>query len=266
MPRSFKLYSVRMRASRAGKHISGAEGIYTESAARRIVAQYTERALSHSLGKPDSILVTVEELNRKPREISALRVAALRNETPRLGRGLADRILSSCGIGAQGSGTAWAFLGRRHALRGGILLNTDGVRMDPNLERGVRVSRMGISAATGRALSDLLSGYGWDNQTVSEAVILASKVHAHPDIVAELCISDDPDYTTGYVASRQFGYVRIPHLKKAGSRRGGRVFFIQGGADIREVLEYLEREPVLVTTLSGCLGVVSGEMVPAIGL
>ena len=38
--------------------------------------------------------------------------------------------------------------------------------------------------------------------TVKEALILASKLH-HAHIIAEVCISDDPDYTTGYFASEK---------------------------------------------------------------
>ena len=33
-------------------------------------------------------------------------------------------------------------------------------------------------------------------------------------VVAELCWSDDPDYTTGYVAGKNIGYVRIKPIYK----------------------------------------------------
>jgi 6-carboxyhexanoate--CoA ligase len=65
-------------------------------------------------------------------------------------------------------------------------------------------------------------------------------------VLAELCISDDPNYTTGYVASRRFGYVRIPCIKRKGSPCGGRVFFIQEEADVKKIVEYLERTPVVM--------------------
>ena len=35
------------------------------------------------------------------------------------------------------------------------------------------------------------------------SIVLATKVSAHPATVAELCWSDDPEYITGYVASRK---------------------------------------------------------------
>ncbi len=226
-----------------------------------MVGRYAERALTHGLGRPDEVVITLEALEVKPEEIPALRVTTLQNEEPRRGRQMAERLLAGCGIGTQGMRTAWNFIGRRHGLRGGILLDTEGVRLDPNLERGVRVSRMGISRRAERDLSRMLAAFDWDHQTVREALVLASKVHAHPKVVAELCVSDDPDYTTGYVASRRLGYVRIPHLKKEGSRRGGRAFFI-GVTDVPGVLEYLERTPVIVTSLKGCLGLLTEDAIP----
>ena len=61
---------------------------------------------------------------------------------------------------------------------------------------------------------------GLNNTTVKEAIILASKVAACRQVTAELCISDDPGYTTGYISSKKYGYVRIPHIKKKGEKNG----------------------------------------------
>jgi 6-carboxyhexanoate--CoA ligase len=72
--------------------------------------------------------------------------------------------------------------------------------------------------------------------------------------VAEVCISDDPDYTTGYVASEYLGYVRIPHIKKKRDRRGGRIFFLKENADILHVISYLEKTPILIEGIKPCSG------------
>ena len=45
-----------------------------------------------------------------------------------------------------------------------------------------------------------------------EALVLASKVQSAEGIVGELCWSDDPDYTVGYVACNGI-YHRIPNMK-----------------------------------------------------
>ena len=78
-----------------------------------------------------------------------------------------------------------------------------------------------------------------------EALVLASKVQSAEGIVGELCWSDDPDYTVGYVACNGV-YHRIPNMKKLGSHIGGRVFFVQPEIDRESVIEYLEKAPVLV--------------------
>jgi 6-carboxyhexanoate--CoA ligase len=92
--------------------------------------------------------------------------------------------------------------------------------------------------------------------------VLASKVASAGGVLAELCVSDDPDYTTGYLACRKLGYLRIPNIKRAGSRRGGRVFFIKGDADLNGVISYLEEKPVLVTAASGINGTLGNGGAP----
>ena len=95
-------------------------------------------------------------------------------------------------------------------------------------------------------MSKKLKSLGLNNTTVKEALLLASKVASCRDILAEICVSDDPDYTTGYIASRKFGYLRILNIKKTGSMCGGRVFFVREGADPGKVISYLQNKPVVL--------------------
>jgi 6-carboxyhexanoate--CoA ligase len=108
------------------------------------------------------------------------------------------------------------------------------------------VSRLGIDKASEKRLTHKLSAMHINNHIVKEAVILASKVASCNDVVAEVCISDDPDYTNGYIASRTFGYLRIPNIKNPGELHGGRVFFLRENFGIEKVRDYLERKPVLL--------------------
>jgi 6-carboxyhexanoate--CoA ligase len=96
---------------------------------------------------------------------------------------------------------------------------------------------MGITKATAKLLSKRLGRIGLNNDTVKEALILASKAHLHPMLLGELCISDDPSYTTGYVV-------------------GGRSFFITGG-EVKDLIKYLQKTPVLMNSVKTCKGVVS---------
>jgi 6-carboxyhexanoate--CoA ligase len=81
-----------------------------------------------------------------------------------------------------------------------------------------------------------------------------------PGIVAELCWSDDPDYTAGYVASVGMGYVRFPILKKLGDAKGGRAFFVDKNAlDMGTFLRYLEQEAALITDIGECRAAMEPE-------
>jgi 6-carboxyhexanoate--CoA ligase len=66
-------------------------------------------------------------------------------------------------------------------------------------------------------------------------------------VIAELCWSDDPEYTAGYVASPKGGYLRIPQLKARGDIYGGRAFFLAAGSDPLAAVNFLEQTPFLVT-------------------
>jgi 6-carboxyhexanoate--CoA ligase len=142
-------------------------------------------------------------------------------------------------------------------MRGAALITAEkGRRLEPDRQRGIRVSRLGITKPALKELSSKLSKYDINTATVQEAIILASKVLSCEQVMAELCISDDPNYTTGYVASRGFGYVRIPHIKNKGSSSGGRAFFVKEGIDIGDIMEYLERRPMIIGKVSSCKGTV----------
>ncbi|MCK5503680.1 MAG: hypothetical protein KAJ10_00855, partial [Thermodesulfovibrionia bacterium] len=95
-------------------------------------------------------------------------------------------------------------------MRGAMLMDIEGVRLEPDLLRGVRVTRMGIEKKASTELARKLGRLGLNNNTVKEAIILASKVHKYRMVLGELCISDDPNYTTGYIATRAYGYIRLP--------------------------------------------------------
>ena len=87
-------------------------------------------------------------------------------------------------------------------------------------------------------------------KSISEALVLATKVARTDGTIAELCWSDDPNNTVGYVASRQLGFVRITNLKPEGSSIGGRIFFVDTGVDLESYIDELEKEPVLINKIN----------------
>jgi 6-carboxyhexanoate--CoA ligase len=169
-------------------------------------------------------------------------------------RGLARKLLNSYGISDCAIETAFSVTDSAKTMRGAALvLSKSGSRKEQDKERGIRASKLGISRYADKILSRILEEHGINNTTVKEAIILASKVAACRQVTAELCISDDPGYTTGYISSKKYGYVRIPNIKKKGERMGGRVFFIDEDADIDSVTGFLEKTPVIINRVSPCL-------------
>jgi len=259
------MFSIRMRASkRTGTrgeglgasqklkaiHISGAEGIYGEQKISEICNEYIKRALSHSRGKPDEIVITIEKIEQKPKKIPLLTVTTLKCASPEEAKKIITQRLESLGISRRAIESGFVVLNSRRTMRGAaLILAKSGKRVEPYRERGVRVSRIGIDKLTERNLLKELSRKKINTVNlirVKEALAIASKAAFSPIVIAEICISDDPDYTTGYVASREFGYLRMPNIKKEKEMRGGRVFFIGESADVSGLISYLERKPVIV--------------------
>lgn len=249
-------YSARMRAAKSGLHISGAEGIFEKNDLLNLVKEYTKRALTHDKGKANQIRVSIEKLDDTPRKISSLPLSTINSRNPVAAKKAAVKILSSVGITERAIEEAFRALTIGITMRGAILMDVEGVRLEPDLLRGVRVTRMGITKTASTSLSRKLARLGINNDTVKEALILASKVHKYRLILGELCISDDPNYTTGYIATRAYGYIRLPRIKKRGVPFGGRAFFIAGG-EVKELIKYLQNTPVIIYNIKPCRGIVT---------
>ena len=238
-----ELYSVRMRAAqggpheKGGHHISGAERIVKLDEVGAIAQSLAERALHHSKGTADFINITVDLIPpEKITYIDCLKVEEHKTGSISESHQLATELLDGSVISKTAVHKAISMLkSLDRSMRGAILVDAiTGVRLDTG-NRGVRVSHM--DSFDSHALGD--------NEHMREALVLASKVQSADGIVGELCWSDDPDYTVGYVACNGV-YHRLPNMKELGSNIGGRVFFVQSDIDSESVITYLERAPVLV--------------------
>lgn len=247
------LYSIRMRSTRGGHHLSGAERLATAAELDQLAAAMVQRALGHSRGQAETIRLSIDQVQEDRIQHAVL--PDLRTwlvDDYKLGRQAAGRILCDAGVSAKAVEAAMTSMAEGAApdgrsMRGAMLVDAiSGERLEPDQMRGVRVSRMDLSARARQALNDALQALGLDNDHVREALVLAGKVLTAPGVVAELCWSDDPDYTAGYVASPREGYVRFPHLKPVGDERGGRAFFISADRSrLASLIEYLQSQPVL---------------------
>ncbi len=234
------LYSVKMRASESGKHISGAEKIVSYSQTDACVAQMLQRGLQHPKGSPDLLNIKVEKIEEEDiLYLDALPVCTVEVDDCQKGMEEIRKFLISLHL--EHTEKIMAYLSETYAMRGAILLDADTMeRLEPDRERGIRATYM-----DGR--EDGVATVGKKKNHYQEAVVLATKVAHAPNIIGEICISDDPDYLTGYVASKATGYRRITKVKAYGSENGGRIFLYRGDkSDVEKTIAYLEKQPVIV--------------------
>lgn len=247
-----KIFSVRMRAAqngpheKGGKHISGGEKLSTYNHLKESIEALVEKALFHSRGKPDFMQIQLEQILEPIKRLNPLPVSTIEVSNTSEGQAAAKKLLEKAGVPVACINKAFEELTQYSDMRGAMLFDIHTCsRMDERKERGVRVSRMDWITAN---YIKWAQHYNMpQSERVKEALVLATKVSAHPATIAELCWSDDPEYITGYVASKTNGYQRITKLKELGDERGCRIFFISGiNYDVRSYIDYLEKQPIFV--------------------
>jgi 6-carboxyhexanoate--CoA ligase len=244
--------SIRMRANERGHHLSGGERLVPLSDGGVVACELLKRG--QASGRADEIVLTVEELRaERIRRIPVLPVKTLPPKDIETNRLHAGELLTHWGVSETAIQQAFEVLIQgaspaRTNMRGAVLMDAaTGKRLESDSYRGVRVSCVDMSPEARTTFETYFQGRFPVNR-FREALILASKVASVESIVAELCWSDDPNYTTGYVASRREGYMRLSPMKPQGVTLGGRVFFVESFRfHPEEVISYLETEPVLVT-------------------
>ena len=259
-------YSLKMRASQQvgegeqkhEQHISGAERIVGRDSVEAVCTAMVRRAMNHSKGDPDFINVKIEKVHESDiRILKALPVTRIDVDTWQEGLekafGLVSKAVAECGgrllrdarndvhedLIKDFAQKLPELLQATFPMRGAMLYDiATGERLEPDHERGVRATYM-----------DALHSSEVDGckNHFNEAIVLATKVANAPGMVAEFCVSDDPNYVTGYVASKELGYVRIMKMKEMGDENGGRIFlFDSRKASAEECIEYLQKKKVLV--------------------
>ena len=234
-----RLFSLKMRASQEGSHISGAEKILPKEALPANMELLLERAMHHSKGEPDSIRFKVDAVaDGDIVRLDALPVTNAMDDSRDAAYLRMKRLLLESGVAR--ADEIISILRNVKGMRGAVLLDADTLeRLEPDHERGVRATLM--DAEGGNAARSA------EKNHFAEAIVLATKVANAPGIVAELCVSDDPYYVIGYIASKSLGYVRLSPLKQKGSPDGGRIFLYRGPREkVVETIGFLERTPVLV--------------------
>ena len=239
-------YSLKMRASqqvgegeqKLEQHISGAERIVSRDAVEAVCSAMAHRAMTHSKGDPDFINIKIEKVKESDIQIlKALPVTRIDVDTWQQGLDKAFELVGEAAAGIREK--LPELLQATFPMRGAMLYDiATGTRLEPDQQRGVRATYM-----------DALHSSTVDSEKnhFNEAIVLATKVANAPGMIAELCISDDPNYITGYVASKELGYVRIMKMKEMGDENGGRIFlFDSRKAKAEDCIEFLQKKKVLV--------------------
>ena len=234
------IFTVKMRASQQGRHTSGAEKTVDESRLTKTVSALIRRAKEHELGQPDFINLKIEQQN--PSQIVFLPALPV---TDRRGNSIEEtfRIMEEEleKLGVPQPKRQIERLTTLPPMRGAAVFDIiSGERLDAPFDRGIRVTYMDEE----NAFSDGLMR----KNPFREALVLSTKTAAAEGMVAELCISDDPNYLTGYIASAQNGYIRLSPMKQKGDSRGGRIFlFDSRKGRFEDAVRFLQEQPVLVT-------------------
>ncbi|MEO5357384.1 MAG: 6-carboxyhexanoate--CoA ligase [Nitrospirae bacterium YQR-1] len=253
MTTSPELYSIRMRAQNEAVHVSGAEDIVTAQRLQNTTASYLNRALMH---QPEKIVITVEKIESEPLRLTLLPVVTCDIQTAGDAPEAVKTILSTLEISDKAVCSAISALYSDTNISGAYIISAKtGKFLCSGAEMPVRVSRFGLLDSLAGEFADYLKNHGLTHYRVKEALLLASKVCSCDEVVAEICVSDDPEYSTGYVASKRHGYIRIPNIKEHGNPYGGRVIFLTEDAGVQRVRGYLEKTPALFDALPEIKGV-----------
>lgn len=254
------LFSIRMRAFSGEKHLSGGEDLVERSSLQDKLLALTEQGLTSSRNQ-DGILPSLNIRVEPVKRSSVLRktllpVHCLDSSSHQETLSFLSELVETIGYRETvdtASLTQWfndILKGTESGLSGASFLFPDGERWIPE-NRGVRVTHFGMLPAIRQALLEEAQHHPvGSGRRFVDALQIASKVEGLSDFLLELCASDNPEYTTGYIALRNFGYLRLPHLKREGNSAGGRMILLSRKLDERErahALSYLSRTPVLFT-------------------
>ncbi|MBT3268607.1 6-carboxyhexanoate--CoA ligase [Candidatus Poribacteria bacterium] len=232
--------------------MSGGERLVPRAHVTTTASRLLARAAS--AGHTDRVTLTVDEISAGALVTApALDVRTVCVADPTEGRALATAALRDLGVAEYPCGAAMSLLASGPSPNGGpmrgavIMDHLSGSRLEPNSERGVRVSRVDMQPEDRARVRALAA-----SERFVDALILASKVASLGCVIADLGWSDDPEYTPGYVASAARGYERFTHLKDTGSPFGGRVYFVDAATfDAAADVARLEAQPTVIALSEG---------------
>ncbi|MHB1927192.1 MAG: 6-carboxyhexanoate--CoA ligase [Leptospirillum sp.] len=252
------LYSVRMRAFINDHHLSGGEDLVSRNALGERVLALLEQGLTSSKNSESlapSLNIRIEPVPETDIVPSVLLPvycleSGSHEETLSFFRLVLDAGFPRMSV--PGKMLFGHFLdilgGSDQKLSGATFILPSGKKITPE-QTGVRVSHFGIVPHLRQILlKEAAIHPAGAGRRFIEALQIASKIMSHPVPEIEVCVSDNPEYTTGYIALKGFGYIRLPHIKPEGQSWGGRLIGLSSEIPTSlqsELSVYLSRVPVL---------------------
>jgi len=238
-------FSIKMRASLENNHISGAERVVEKEKIQDVLKDIYEK-ISHK--QFDNINIKIELIKdiffidkpleikdykfNSPIEANNFAVKILSKETG-IKKECIEELINIIHTGASEN---------KDNMRGAMIVNKNCERLEKDKNRGVRTTNVDFSDR--EKFKEFLYKKGYTERTL-DALAIATKNLNYPDILAEYCISDEPDYITGYIAIKN-QYIRITPLKKDGNPKGGRIYFVKNNTDIEDLYDYLQNKTFLI--------------------
>jgi 6-carboxyhexanoate--CoA ligase len=241
-----EFFSIKMRASKDDKHLSGAERIVKKVDIERTINELYKRG---SLKNPDNISIKIEKIDSEIVFIEkTLKIKDLEFENFQHANEKAVFLISKeTGIKKE---IVNYYVNLIHTgaslykqnMRGAMIVDTEGNRIEIDKNRGVRT--VFVDYVNRKEILKKLFNKNYTERT-ADALALTTKNLNYKDMIAEYCISDEPDYTTGYVSIKGT-YYRFSPLKKEGNNKGGRIYFVKKGIDLEDFYNYLQKIPILI--------------------
>ncbi|WP_457623517.1 6-carboxyhexanoate--CoA ligase [Persephonella sp.] len=240
------LYSIKIRASKDGNHVSGSERIVKKEYLKKVLNELVDKTY---IKDPELINIKIEEIKIKPlivkktleikehqfknvEESKRFAVDIIHTAT-RIKKDKIYELINTVHLGSSPDGSN---------MRGAMIVNELGERIELDKFRGVRTTT--VDFIDRDRILKRLKDIGLTNRT-ADALCISTKNMLYKDMTAEYCISDEADYTVGYVSVKG-EYHRLNPAKEYGNPKGGRIYFVRNNIDIYDFYKFLQETPVLI--------------------
>lgn len=228
-----------------GNHISGGECITSEKEIKEATFSLINRALNHVNGKCDFINISIQKI-QNPEEISYVKPLPITTLDKNINKLYPNMILEKLGFKKCTASKILEKLLSLKNLKGAAIIPIEDFE---NFKwEIVRCTNMDYHQDIKHSLDKFLKKNNF-SEKLKDALCLSTKICENENVLCEICLSDDKGYSTGYIASKKLGYIRIENFKPEGHDYGGRIIFVKDKRKKDLTINYLKNSVVIVNSL-----------------